>query len=224
MRRASDGAKRDSVRRFGWPLALVLAACGGTVRPTENDGGSFPDAPSGNVTTVPATDAADAFAGTLDSGAAGPPPNDSLCFENAHLGCIDCCVQCCGKDHMAGILDHVALVKSCVCGAGPCAEPCSYELCIGTVPVIGDVCDKCVNAALAGPCGGPVEAGCAADPDCTAFEACSDQCVIPLPDAGEEDAGIPDSGCASACEDADAADPWDVDAWVVPPACMQGAP
>ena len=163
-------AQRPLKRSPGFAALIVgvswsLLACGGAVAdPT--DGG-----PSADAYTESSGDSSIVDTGALD---AGPPPDDNPCFIKNHEGCI----QCCQDNHYAGLQEYLSLVESCVCGAGPCAKLCALEFCVSVGPATGDKCDECIQSALSGQCGVPVDAGCSADPACGGYLACSNRCPV----------------------------------------------
>jgi hypothetical protein len=218
--------ERQSLGCKGYQLVLLLPlftmlACGGSIDALPEEGRVTADAASSmDAAPTDSTSALPQDAAAAETNA--PPPDDALCFVKAAADCVDCCIQCCGSNHPAGNQSFISIEQSCVCAAGsPCAEPCAYEFCINSGPGLGDKCDVCLNAEIAGPCGAVLDAGCSADPACSGYVACTNGCALAATPPPIQDAGAPDTGCGSACEDAET----DLDAGGpdFPPYCTQGS-
>jgi hypothetical protein len=125
------------------------------------DAGAIPDAAPEATVSDGASDAATADANNPDLACAATATQDQ-------------CISCCETNHpAAGQLMNQALFD-CACTSSVCGTECASSFCInyGT----SSTCLSCLEPTLTGICEKPMNDTCAANPDCTAWEACSVPC------------------------------------------------
>jgi hypothetical protein len=116
----------------------------------------------------------------MDGGDAGADVQSNDAGDQVCVGDPQSCIGCCQSHHTAGATTYSNAGLACECGAnGQCSAQCAASFCASpqTAPTPGDACDTCISASLAagGACVAPVSNACSADPDCTAYLACTAQ-------------------------------------------------
>jgi hypothetical protein len=141
---------------------------------TTDDGGKEADSINSG------SDAAPEAAGGGDAGTEGGTDPDQGCYSLADGGCYDCCDQ----HHMTGSTTYYDALFTCVCTAANCQTQCAQTDCSmaddAGSSMTGDPCDLCEQQYApddgGGACGTPIATACNADPDCTAWLNCGNNC------------------------------------------------
>lgn len=176
----------------GYVVALLLAACGGTIssQPDGGDGGrssgsgsgiaGSSNGSSGGVSGSNSGVSSGSGSGASSSGVGGSSSGGFDCSGSGSGAGVSCCWQhggsstaqhqqcvwgCCQQVDPANGKAFLELTQKCACGnGGPCGTECANEFCAnGTFTSYGDGCGDCIQKALAGPCSNVLSQCCPND-------------------------------------------------------------
>jgi hypothetical protein len=169
-------------------LALRLAhvavlSCGGRLASDNLEGGQkdsgTPPVDASTITTRDSAsgsqEASPVDAGIVDS---STDPPFTVAWDAGSCGAMADCVACCQDLHATGNMTYYQDVQACVCSAGPCQTACADEYCATFALIMGDPCDTCILAAVAGGgmCSTSPTYACLADTECAAYLECANGC------------------------------------------------
>jgi hypothetical protein len=87
------------------------------------------------------------------------------------------CLPCCESEHPDGLDAWADVFTVCLCKPTVCQNECQSSWCGDTFDLADQACEQCFEDALwSGPCSDEIDANCAADPVCDAFQKCEDAC------------------------------------------------